>query len=802
MKFAQPRSAAEPSFWMALGSHKLNVVKLSEDPIQVVSRIGVEGRPGGRRDDVAAAAEAASVEAAEVVPPRVRLDGESLSSDGASTFSRNECMRVPSSIRCLNTVEAFKKADKNAFLDDAAKSSVLRVCGVASMTEEGAGDMEKEEDLSLLLTTVCLSHLDLKKHIYLYWFAFPSLMPRKGRAVRYTSSAEMGQSTLIDAWGVDAVRDLRREYQRLRVQRLKNINVSDINSIGFLEGCPPFFLITRDSSGSMKCVELFKATYEQLTEEEREFALFAFLDTTRGGTGKTETGSTENYLPLGWSLRNMIAYLTLKLKLGGRSIGVVSYRPTVLRRIDTSKEGFAVDVDTDESSDIIKEEDSSLLLRIDLPSEEDYDWSLDSESPASVPLYRHTGFEPNARGRPGPRTVNLSPLLSPAHLAAQASDLNLRLMKWRAVPNLNLEKLSTSKVLLLGAGTLGCGVARTLQGWGIRNITLVDNGRVSYSNPVRQSLFELSDCAEGGKFKAEAAAQSLKRIAGEENMNSQGVALTIPMPGHPFGTEKAEEVARNDTQILSDLIKDCDVVFLLTDTRESRWLPTVMARSEGKMLINAALGLDSWLVMRHGGDRSLSSSSSSGSETCRLGCYFCNDVVAPENSTNNRTLDQQCTITRPGLSNIAASMAVELMVSLIHHPLGHAAPAPRSTKSGAGSSEYKPSIAEDNVDDEESMSSPLGLMPHQIRGSIVSYTMMTPTVPAFTHCSGCSDAIIECYRSKGFDFVKEVCNSVDGTYLDEVSGLTEFRSKAEKMMEAAMEDWDDDSDVEEDGDDF
>ena len=53
-----------------------------------------------------------------------------------------------------------------------------------------------------------------------------------------------------------------------------------------------------------------------------------------------------------------------------------------------------------------------------------------------------------------------------------------------------------------------------LQGWGVRNITLVDNGRISYSNPVRQSLFVFDDCRKpgGGKWKAEAAAESLKAV--------------------------------------------------------------------------------------------------------------------------------------------------------------------------------------------------------------------------------------------------------------------------------------------------
>jgi ubiquitin-like modifier-activating enzyme ATG7 len=130
-------------------------------------------------------------------------------------------------------------------------------------------------------------------------------------------------------------------------------------------------------------------------------------------------------------------------------------------------------------------------------------------------------------------------------------DLNLQLMRWRQLPALDTDMLKETSCLLLGAGTLGCAVARTLlvrvhthsshtphplsythsythsyplsytllytlsfafKPWGVHKITFVDNGKVAYSNPVRQSLFEFNDCIDGGKYKAVAAAEMIKKV--------------------------------------------------------------------------------------------------------------------------------------------------------------------------------------------------------------------------------------------------------------------------------------------------
>jgi len=298
----------------------------------------------------------------------------------------------------------------------------------------------------------------------------------------------------------------------------------------------------------------------------------------------------------GWPLRNLL--VLVRKRWGWRKVRVLCYRDTHVGRYESK----------------------SLILNLELEGGGIESLELGDEMPKVV------GWEKNDDNQVRPRLANLSAQMDPKIQADINVDLNLKLMKWRVAPELDLDKIKNTKCLLLGAGTLGSYVARILLGWGVKTITFVDSGTVSFSNPVRQPLFTFQDCIGGKTKKASQAAEALTAIY--PGVNATGHDMTVPMAAHPFSDAQEPEIKR-DYEKLKELFETHDAIFLLMDTRESRWLPTVMGKSMGKIVMNAALGFDTYVVMRHGVKPEKFEKAAEGIKGEELGCYYCNDVVVP-----------------------------------------------------------------------------------------------------------------------------------------------------------------------------
>ncbi|KFW65732.1 Ubiquitin-like modifier-activating enzyme ATG7, partial [Pygoscelis adeliae] len=546
---------------------------------------------------------------------------------------------------------------------------------------------------------------DLKKYHYYYWFCYPALCFPDGIHIIQKPVC------LSDRFPLNQIQALQKAYDEL-------CQKEGVTAL-------PYFLIKyHDNSVVISLLKKWDGFFQD-----------------QGGkvtVGVYDPCNLSHYP--GWPLRNFLILAAHKWGSILQSVEVLCFR-------DRTMQG-------------VRDITHSIIFEIKLPER-----VLGPDCPKAV------GWEKNQKGGMGPRMVNLSECMDPKRLAESSVDLNLKLMCWRLVPTLDLEKIVSAKCLLLGAGTLGCSVARTLMGWGVRKITFVDNAKISYSNPVRQPLYEFEDCLSGGKPKALAAADRLQKIF--PGVSSEGYNMSIPMPGHPVNfSEVTMAQARKDVAKLEELIDAHDVVFLLMDTRESRWLPAVIAASKRKLVINAALGFDTFVVMRHGlkkpkqqesGDSRFNNASGSsdllGSSLFsnipgyKLGCYFCNDVVAPGDSTRDRTLDQQCTVSRPGLAMIAGALAVELMVSVLQHPEGGYAVA---------------SSSDDRMNEPPTS---LGLVPHQIRGFLSRFDNVLPVSLAFDKCTACSTKVLDQYEQEGFNFLAKVFNS-SHSFLEDLTGLT------------------------------
>ena len=144
-----------------------------------------------------------------------------------------------------------------------------------------------------------------------------------------------------------------------------------------------------------------------------------------------------------------------------------------------------------------------------------------------------------------------------------ALDFTLELLRKKFLPE--LKQTSAVRVLLLGAGTLGCHLSRALLSWGFTQQTFLDHGAVRPTNPHRQPLYTTADV---GRPKAECAAAAVRALS--PAAQTEGLQLSIPSPGSGALDAGASLGALEAT------IQAHDVVFLCTDTRESRWAPAYL----------------------------------------------------------------------------------------------------------------------------------------------------------------------------------------------------------------------------------
>ena len=162
-----------------------------------------------------------------------------------------------------------------------------------------------------------------------------------------------------------------------------------------------------------------------------------------------------------------------------------------------------------------------------------------------------------------------------------------------------------------------------------------------------------------------------------------------------------------------------------------------------------------------------------------------------------------CTVTRPGIAPIASATAVELLVSLVQHPLG-SVPIVLPQLCSCGIRIHAP--AETGNDERpESSGSPLGAVPHQLRGQLSAWRTMLIEGAAYDKCTGCSqivrfpvsrsrswliyNQVVDAYRTEGLAMLLRAFNEPD--YLEKLTGLHELHKESEAMMNDVV--WEGDS---------
>ena len=131
---------------------------------------------------------------------------------------------------------------------------------------------------------------------------------------------------------------------------------------------------------------------------------------------------------------------------------------------------------------------------------------------------------------------------------------------------LGQKKISSSKVLIVGMGGLGCPVALYLSNLGIKNIGIVDHDKVDFTNLNRQILFNTKDT---GRHKVVQAKKILEKV-------DRKIKIDV---------YKEKIVKKNIQNIISKYHIICDC----SDNFTTRYLLNDFCLKNKKILISAAI---------------------------------------------------------------------------------------------------------------------------------------------------------------------------------------------------------------------
>lgn len=126
------------------------------------------------------------------------------------------------------------------------------------------------------------------------------------------------------------------------------------------------------------------------------------------------------------------------------------------------------------------------------------------------------------------------------------------------------QKLRDARVLVIGAGGLGCPVLQNLAAAGVGNIGIVDGDVVDETNLHRQLLYTLKDC---GNSKAETARKVILELNPEINVTAFSEFFTSQNAARIVG----------EYQIIVDCTDAITVRYLINDMSVAKRIPMVYA---------------------------------------------------------------------------------------------------------------------------------------------------------------------------------------------------------------------------------